>query len=234
MAHTSATDVAEQSTSQQTQYDLDRMIDEGRSFSGNERNCCFLNTGTGRFATISRVSGLDSLDDSRAVALVDWDQDGDVDMWVSNRNAPRLRLLRNDSTKNQHYLALRLQGRSPGTNRDAIGARVELLSGELESRPLVRTLRAGEGFLSQSSKSLHFGLGSMERIDGVRVRWPGGDVEEFVGMEVDQFYLLVQGSGKAQRLNRRSSKVALAPAEQTPAPLTRTARVPLMMRLLLR
>ena len=79
---------------------LSDMLGGGRSFSGRERNCCFLNTGYGqsagnRFADISALSGLDFPDDGRAVALVDWDQDGDVDLWVSNRNAPRLRLLRN-------------------------------------------------------------------------------------------------------------------------------------------
>ncbi|MCP4888112.1 MAG: hypothetical protein GY904_16060, partial [Planctomycetaceae bacterium] len=72
--------------------ELGRMIVEGRSFSGNERNCVFLNTGEaaaakGRFANVSAVSGLDFPDDARAVALVDWDHDGDEDLWISNRNA---------------------------------------------------------------------------------------------------------------------------------------------------
>ena len=79
------------------------MMKGGRSFSANERNCCFLNMGAapaaaGRFANISAVSGLDYPDDGRAVALVDWDQDGDLDMWISNRNAPRLRLMRPRAT----------------------------------------------------------------------------------------------------------------------------------------
>ena len=65
--------------------ELGRMIVEGRSFSGNERNCVFLNTGEataakGRFANVSAVSGLDFPDDARAVALVDWDHDGDEDL----------------------------------------------------------------------------------------------------------------------------------------------------------
>ena len=81
--------------------ELSRMMHEGRSFSSHERNCVYLNTGSapaggGRFANISAISGLDFPDDGRAVALVDWDHDGDLDMWISNRNAPRLRLMRNE------------------------------------------------------------------------------------------------------------------------------------------
>ncbi len=83
----------------------------------------------GRFANISAVSGLDFPDDGRAVALVDWDHDGDLDMWLSNRNAPRLRLMRNDTPTGNHYLALRLVGNGTTTNRDAIGARVEVVLG---------------------------------------------------------------------------------------------------------
>ena len=87
---------------------LGSMLAQGRSFSGRERNCCFLNTGRQRFATISAVSGLDYPDDGRAVAVTDWDQDGDLDLWISNRNAPRLRLFRNDSPAHNHYLTVRL------------------------------------------------------------------------------------------------------------------------------
>ncbi|MEE3179012.1 MAG: hypothetical protein VX317_04960, partial [Verrucomicrobiota bacterium] len=72
------------------------MINAGRSFSGQERNCIFLNPGSsqaarGRFADVSSVTGLDFDDDARALSPVDWDHDGDLDLWISNRNAPRLR-----------------------------------------------------------------------------------------------------------------------------------------------
>ena len=53
---------------------LKHMMEQGRSFSSHERNCCFLNMGGERFATVSAVSGFDFPDDGRAIALVDWDQ----------------------------------------------------------------------------------------------------------------------------------------------------------------
>ena len=83
---------------------------EGRSFSGRERNCCFLNTGGKRFATVSAISGFDFIDDGRGIAVTDWDSDGDLDMWISNRNAPRLRLMRNDLVTPNHFLRMRLVG----------------------------------------------------------------------------------------------------------------------------
>ncbi|MEO1996208.1 MAG: hypothetical protein ABGZ17_13140, partial [Planctomycetaceae bacterium] len=71
------------------------MIRRGRSYSGRERNCCFLNTTTAsadrrttepvaRFANISATSGIDLPDDGRALVTVDWDHDGDLDVWISN------------------------------------------------------------------------------------------------------------------------------------------------------
>ena len=52
------------------------LIRQGRSFSGNEPNCCFLNTGTSRFADISASSGMDFAEDGRSLAITDWDRDG--------------------------------------------------------------------------------------------------------------------------------------------------------------
>ena len=109
------------------------MLAQGRSFSGHERNCCFLNTisdrrAAGRFADISASSGLDFPDDGRAVALVDWDLDGRIDLWTANRNAPRLRLMRNQTNRANRFVAIRLRGNGTTSNRDAIGARVEVVT----------------------------------------------------------------------------------------------------------
>src|SRR5437764_10086030 len=113
---------------------LQTLMDQGRSFSSHEKNCCFLNTGGERFATISAASGFDFPDDGRAIAIVDWDQDGYPDLWVSNRNAPRLRFLHNDHPHTNHFLALSLQGNGTTTNRDAIGARVEVVARGLQGK----------------------------------------------------------------------------------------------------
>jgi thiol-disulfide isomerase/thioredoxin len=187
---------------------MNRFLLSGGSWSGRERNCAFLNTGTGRFADVSATSGFDHLDDSRTIALVDWDEDGDLDLWVTNRTAPNVRFLRNDAADGRHFLAVRLEGRS--CNRDAIGARVSVQVGGPEKRSLHKTVRAGEGYLSQSSKWLHFGLGTATQVEGIEVRWPGGAREKFSGVSADGRYRLVQGTGKAEPVDRKSAEVKLA------------------------
>ncbi|MBI1899988.1 MAG: ASPIC/UnbV domain-containing protein [Planctomycetia bacterium] len=176
-------------------YDL---IKRGHSFSGRERNCCFLNVQGRRFADVSAVSGIDFDDDGRAISFVDWDFDGDLDAWLVNRTGPQVRVVRNELPKNdQDFLEVKLQGVT--CNRDAVGARVTVhLRGDGHA-PLMRTRRAGEGFLTQSSQWLHFGLGQGAAIEKVVVRWPGGGLEEFTDLAPNGFYQIKQGAGKAAR-----------------------------------
>jgi len=137
-----------------------------------------------------------------------------------NRTGPQVRFLRNDSSRGHHYLALRLEGTAAATNRDAIGARVEvkLAAG---ARPLVRTLKAGEGFLSQSSKWMHFGLGRSTHVESVTVRWPGAPAEEFRGLDADRRLVLVQGRGTALAAPTVPAPPPLAASD---LPRTRPAR----------
>ena len=171
------------------------MIRQGLSWSAWEPNSLFLNTGGGRFADASAAVGLDHTDDGRAIAVVDWDRDGALDLWVTNRSSPRLRFLHNRLAGGKHFVALLLRGVE--CNRDAVGARVDLVvSGS--GRRLVRTVFAGSGFLGQSSKWLHFGLGDESAIESVVVTWPGGVEEEIVGVAPDGHFTVAQGGGRAQ------------------------------------
>ena len=156
-----------------------------------EKHCAFLNCGqdaAGRqraFADVSSAIGFEFLDDGRGLALVDWDFDGDLDVWSTNRTAPRVRFLKNSNKSGNHFIAFQLQGDGMSTNRDAIGARLELhVSGE--KIPVVKTLHAGHAFLSQSSRWLHFGLGKTSELDKLVVRWPNGTSEEVGGLVADE------------------------------------------------
>ena len=210
---------------------LPTFIRRGRSFSGHERNCCFLNLGQNvrRYADISSISGFDFPDDGRAVARVDWDHDGDLDFWIANRSGPQVRFLRNDVPSGHHYLALRLVGRD--CNRDAIGARVELfLKGS--DQKLIKTLRAGDGFLAQSSKWLHFGLGAATEVVRLSVHWPGGEREHFRGLHADSRYRIEQGQGNAeawattQRVVRLEASELAAPVSSERIRVLSAARLP--------
>ena len=173
--------------------ELLRFIRQGRSFSGREAHCVFLNTRDGRFADVSASANLNLDDDGRAVGWVDWDHDGDLDLWIVNRNGPQLRFLQNELPRGQHhYVAFLLRG--VDGNRDGIGARVSVTSnGETQTR----TLRAGDGYLAQSSKWLHFGLGSTSEVETVTVRWPSGNSESFAGVVVNGRFELMEGKGEA-------------------------------------
>lgn len=164
---------------------------------------------------MSASVGIDFADDGRALAVTDWDGDGDLDLWVRNRSGPQLRFMRNDGADDHHFIQFRLQGAT--CNRDAIGATVEVQAGE---RRLIRPLLAGDSYLAQSSKLLHFGLGSGERVDNVRVRWPGGGVQDFPSPDVDQGYLIVQDNPKLTALPKRDVKINCAELPTPQAPST--------------
>ena len=219
---------------------INQLVKEGRSWSGRERNCVFLNTRGTRFANISSVSGLDFPDDARGLAVADWDHDGDLDLWVTNRNAPRIRFLRNELHNRSHFLALRLIGNGTTVNRDAIGARVEVRVSRVEDQvssdsetnsTLIRTLRAGEGYLGQSSKWVHFGLGRSDEIEHVSVRWPDGSEDRLTDLEVDTHYRIVQGTLKAVPWNRPGGESQIAPSEPSLAKSNGVSRTLLTWRI---
>ncbi|MDA1259475.1 MAG: ASPIC/UnbV domain-containing protein [Planctomycetota bacterium] len=199
----------------------------GLSWSGRESNRVFLNLGVGRFSDISGLAGADWLTDGRACARLDWDGDGREDLLLRSRNAPRLRLMLNRWPRPGNWMQFDLVGTQ--CNRDAIGAQIFVEAGELRLRASVR---AGEGFLAASSKRLHFGVGAENRAQRVRVRWPGGSLEEFEDLGSNQRWKLVQGAGQAVPVAAARAEALLAsvpdPAQASAAAPT---RVPLIASL---
>jgi len=154
-------------------------------------NQLFHNEGDGRFAEVSAQSGPHFAEErsSRGAAFGDYDDDGDVDLAVVNAGGPA-ELLRNDGGSREHRLALRLISRDG--NRDAIGGRVRVRAGPLD---MVREVRAGSSYLSQSDLRLHFGLGGRERADTVQIRWPSGRTETFQEVPANRLLIVEEGKG---------------------------------------
>jgi tetratricopeptide (TPR) repeat protein/peroxiredoxin len=204
---------------------LNLMIREGRGFSGHERNCAFLNLGgrDSRFANVSSATGLDFDDDGRGLASVDWDRDGDLDLWVTNRTGPSVRLLRNDLPHGQSGIAFLLQGTT--SNRNAVGARVELYQGPDATVRRIKSLRAGHGHLSQSSAWVHFGLGHEGPARKVVVKWPGGSAETFELPTPAPRFRLVQGAGRAEPVEQSATPAPLASSTLTAPPGTDAGRI---------
>lgn len=198
---------------------------QGVSWSGGEQNHLFLNSGDGSFSDVSAVSHTDFADDGRAVISTDWDGDGRLDLLLRSRTAPRFRLMLNQADAG-NYLAVRLEGRS--SNRDAIGARVFVKAGDKEFR---RTLQAGDSFLAQSGKTLHFGLGAAPSIEEIRVLWPNGEVQSWTELLVNQSYHLIEGEAQSTAFARDETKLAAAPRVDVPRAGNSVVRIPLIEKI---
>jgi tetratricopeptide (TPR) repeat protein len=202
-----------------------KLVRAGYSFSGRERNCAFLNLGAQRFANISAAANLDLIDDGRGLALCDWDWDGKIDIWLTNRTGPRLRFLHNCFAAANNFMSIRLKGTR--SNRDAIGARVEVLTAASDP-PNIKTLYCGSGFLSQSTKWLQFGLGKATSAEVVRVHWPAGKTQTWKGLRANTFYELEEGVDGQRIVDPPSKRREILPSEpETPGP-GGTARVVLL------
>jgi len=139
-----------------------------------------------RFVEVSDSGDLNEALVGRGAAYADIDGDGDLDIVVV-QNGRRAVLLRNDQQLGHHWLRLRLQGR--GSNRSAIGARVELTAGGVRQRRLVMPTRS---YLSQVELPLTFGLGSAHRVDALRVTWPNGEVQRVAVGQLDTEINIIQ------------------------------------------
>lgn len=198
------------------------MFGEGFSFSGYERNPLYLNRGNGRFLDVSGVSGIDSIADGRAGVFADFDNDGDLDVFVSTIQGQAHLLYRNNVGQDSQALRVALEG-AQGTARDAFGAVVRVRT---DDGLLTRIKSGGSGFISQNDPRLLFGLGEGQSARSIEVTWPGGDREVFDGpFLADTTQLLRQGSGRAEAVD---VKVARLPDPLTRAQaFARDLRIPL-------
>ncbi|MCI0346283.1 MAG: CRTAC1 family protein, partial [Chloroflexi bacterium] len=157
-----------------------------------ETHVFFVNRG-GRLENDSARSGADLLGNSRSVAYLDADADGDLDMALNNFQSPAV-LLRNESqARGNHWLKVRLVGDpARGVSRDAIGARIEVETASHQR--LSREVLSTTGYLSVHPKQQHLGLGRDTRAR-LAVLWPNGERQDFDGLAADRAYTIVQGKG---------------------------------------
>jgi hypothetical protein len=160
----------------------------------------FKNRGDGTFEAPERLTGASGPRVGRGTAFGDIDDDGDVDVLVTNMNAEPF-LFENDTESASHWLGVRLVGRrSP---RDAFGARITLTAG---GKKQLREIKSGGSYLSQSDPRALFGLGEATRIDELEIRWPMGETEKFTDVPIDGYVTYVEP-------NRQ-----LIPGSRAPAP----------------
>lgn len=161
-----------------------------------QEHTLFRGLGNGRFEDVSEGAGavLNERTVARGACFADYDNDGKVDAFLVNLGA-KGKLVQNVSINTGHWVAIKLVGAmrtgdasqmpspSAKSNRDGIGARVEVYAGE---RRWTAERVAGSGYLSQDDGRMHFGLGAATEIDKIVVKWPSGREQTLVKQGVDQ------------------------------------------------
>jgi hypothetical protein len=151
------------------------------------------NDGRGHFVDVSKDAGphFRRALIGRGSAVADLDDDGRLDVVISNIAAPAV-VLRNVGAAGRRWATLAL--RQGGSNGQAIGAKVWLTAG---GRRQYREVHGGGGYLSENERRLHFGLGSATQVDRVEIRWPDGAREVRTGPPVDRVLLVEREAAAA-------------------------------------
>lgn len=161
--------------------------DDG-DFDYGEPNQLLRGLENGDFEDVSDVAGeaFRLLEISRAAAFGDYDNDGDVDILIVNNQGP-VRLLRNESKGENHWLSVQLVGGAGKLDRDALGSIVIVATEAGERR---RQVQPAYSYCASNDPRLHFGLGGLESIDRLTVTWPDGTSQVLENVAVDQFLRL--------------------------------------------
>ncbi len=147
----------------------------------------WINQGKGIFREVSTQAGIAIKDNqsARGAAFADFDNDGDIDIYVAHNNDLGQLLINN--TPSKRWLGIKLEAHVGNLN--AIGAKVWL---HTSMGTQFRTVTSGNGFLSDSDKRLHFGLGDQETIDSVEVQWPNGSKSTYTNIISDRYIKIIQ------------------------------------------
>ncbi|MEM9718742.1 MAG: VCBS repeat-containing protein [Bacteroidota bacterium] len=175
--------------------------------SSNVVNYVFSNQKGQGFQNQTRKWGLSSPSNSNGAAYADLDNDGDLDLIVNNINQPAF-IYQNMAieTSGRHYLQIKLVGNA--LNRQGIGAKVRIWSGEVEQQMEQGLSR---GYLSSVSPILHFGIGEEKVIDSLVVTWSSGKVQTLTEVPVNQVLVLTEGEAGEATSTRDSEETYFTP-----------------------
>ncbi len=167
----------------------------GSPYPFGQPNQLFHNEGQGKkFREMSAIAGpaFATSEVSRGAAFGDIDNDGAIDIVVTNNNGA-VRLLLNQSRflNRNHWLLLRLE--AVHGNRFGVGAKVEVRQ---RGRKLLRRAHADSSYLSANDIRVHFGLGEDAKIEEITVHWPSGECEAWDRIQADRIVTIRQGSGR--------------------------------------
>ncbi len=150
----------------------------------------FRNQGDGTFQEVSSHAGayFQSPAVSRGALFGDYDNDGDIDMLVTQSNGP-ITLLRNETGTQHNWIRIKTVGVI--SNRDGIGTRVTLTAG---GHTQIQEINPGASYLSSHDERLHFGLGTNVTVNRLEVRWQSGVVQVFENLPTNQEHVISEFS----------------------------------------
>ncbi len=181
---------------------MELIFKEGFSFSGFERDHLYLNLEGKRFRDISGVSGADSISDGRSAVVADFDNDGDLDIFLTTIQNDGHLLFRNNVGQDNHYIRVTLEGRASG--KDAFGTMVRART----SQGVQTRLKSGsEGFLAQQDPRLLFGLGKDEQLEWLEITWPSGKVTRQGPIPAGKSVKIVEGEKDYQTVAEHSIRL---------------------------
>jgi len=160
-----------------------------------EPKLMFRNQGAGKFEKVSEQLGPDFMKPivGRGSAVADFDNDGDLDIAISNSN-DRPELLRNDGGNANHWLEVMLMGVK--SNRDGRGAALKLST---EGFVEYRQAQGGMSYMSAQDPRIHFGLGQRKTVESLEITWPSGVVDKLANVPIDQVITIKEGTGIVPR-----------------------------------
>lgn len=166
----------------------DRVDEYDSTTSYRALNVLLRNLGDGRFEDVSALAGegLRVRESSRGAAFDDLDNSGRIDAVILNSRR-RPTILRNESSKGNHWVQVRLVGVQ--ANRDAVGSKVTVVAGDLRQ---IAEVHSGRSYQSHYGTRLHFGLGGHRQIDRIEIHWHGGGTQILENMPVNRPYTIIQ------------------------------------------
>ena len=160
-------------------------------------NTLFWNRGPKKgFYDVTQVSGeaLSYSNISRGAAFADYDNDGDVDVFIVNNGGPGI-LLRNDGGNKKNWLEVKLEGTR--SNRSAIGAKLKAVTDTVTQ---IRQVDDQGSYLSQNSLVQHFGLNQYTVVDTLDIIWPSGLHQHFYHVPANEKIYIKEGSNRYKQL----------------------------------
>jgi hypothetical protein len=166
---------------------IDNIALFNKDYSHAQRKQIFINQGDGTYEENKSANALNKKSVGRGAAFGDVDNDGDIDIVISNNNGVA-NLLINESKTANNWINIELKGVT--TNRDAIGTKLEL---KTKSGDQTAWVNPAASYLSSNDKRVVFGLGKASKIESLKIYWPDGKSELHTDLKINSFYTIHQG-----------------------------------------